>query len=266
MGTVVLDENALVRLEAIVRSAGHAIMRHYGHSGEVHLKDDRSPLTAADIASHEHIIGALRAWTPDVPVVSEEGVVPSYRDRRDWDSFWLVDPLDGTKEFLSRNGEFTVNVALIDMGTPVLGAVFAPALDLLYTAGRGLGAWREEAGDSRRQLLSTPPEPHAPLVVLESRSHPSSELEAFLKTIRVARRIPLGSSLKFCWIAEGRADIYPRFGPTMEWDTAAGDCVFRYSGRFGERASPLCYNSVTLRHGPFIVGPEPVISPESAAT
>jgi 3'(2'), 5'-bisphosphate nucleotidase len=169
--------------------------------------------------------------------------------------FWLVDPLDGTKEFLQDRGEYTVNVALIEHGTPVLGVVYAPALDVLYLAGRGLGAWKQVGSAGARRLCSRPVPAGAPRVVVESRSHPSDALEAYLRTITVARRVRAGSSLKFCWLAEGLADLYPRFGPTMEWDTAAGDCVFRYSGcEEGERPSPLEYNSPALRHDRFVIG------------
>jgi 3'(2'), 5'-bisphosphate nucleotidase len=250
-----VNASSLDRLEGIARAAGAAILSHYERGvGTVELKADRSPLTAADTAAHLAIVGALNDWTPTIPVVSEEGTIPSYAERKHWRQFWLVDPLDGTKEFISRNGEFTVNIALIEDGVPVLGVVLAPALDLMYAAGRGLGSWRQASSDSRERLTSSPAPDGAALVVAESRSHPSPELEDYLATIRVARRVRAGSSLKFCWIAEGKADVYPRFGPTMEWDTAAGDCVYRHSGRHGERTSPLRYNTETLRHDAFVIG------------
>ena len=242
------------RLGAIAREAGAAILEHYDGPAEAELKADRSPITAADRAAHDVIVRALEAWQPAVPVVSEEGRVPPYEQRRSWPRFWLVDPLDGTKEFIKRNGEFTVNIALIEEGDPVLGVVLAPALDRLYLAARGAGAWKSEAGRAPERLFSSPRPPGEALVVVESRSHPSEALEAYLRTIRVARRVQIGSSLKFCLVAEGEADVYPRFGPTMEWDTAAGDCVYRASGRDGERASPLRYNTPDLRHEPFVIG------------
>jgi len=243
----------LQTLGRIARDAGAAAMEHYGRVTAT-LKADRSPVTAADRAAHDVIVSALAAWQPDVPIVSEEGHIPAYEERHGWGTFWLVDPLDGTKEFLSRNGEFTVNIALIEGDAPVLGVVYAPAIDALYVAGRGLGAWKYAPGAGAQRLSSAPAAPGTPLVVAESRSHPSPELEAYLAKIPVARRISAGSSLKFCLVAEGAADIYPRFGPTMEWDTAAGDCVFRYSGRDGERASPLRYNTPDLRNPSFVVG------------
>jgi 3'(2'), 5'-bisphosphate nucleotidase len=168
--------------------------------------------------------------------------------------FWLVDPLDGTKEFIKRNGEFTVNIALIEGTEPVMGVVSAPATGLLYAAGRGLGAWKHAPGHPPERLASVPKPAAVPLVVVESRSHPSPELEAFLETVPVARRVQAGSALKFCLVADGTADIYPRFGPTMEWDSAAGDCVYRQSGRDGERQSSLRYNTPTLRNPPFVIG------------
>ena len=243
-------------LARIARAAGDAITSVTRKDLRETRKADASPVTEADRAAHTVILRELAAWTPTVPVISEEGTIPPYETRRSWRQFWLVDPLDGTKEFLTGSGEYTVNIAMIEAGTPVLGVVYAPALDLLYVAGRELGAWRHEAGGEPARLSSTPARAGAPLVVAESRSHPSAELEAYLQTIPVARRVRAGSSLKFCWLADGQADIYPRFGRTMEWDTAAGDCVFRYSGRDCVRPSPLGYNSPTLAHERFIIGGE----------
>ncbi|HXI22059.1 MAG TPA: adenylyl-sulfate kinase, partial [Gemmatimonadales bacterium] len=166
----------------------------------------------------------------------------------------LVDPLDGTKEFIQRNGEFTVNIALIESGAPVLGVIYAPALDLLYYAGHGLGAWKRAGTEPPVRIVSRPPLPGHALRVAESRSHPSRELEEFLRTIPVAERVPAGSSLKFCWVAEGKADVYPRLGPTMEWDVAAGDCIFRNSGETVPRRSALVYNQPELRNQGFVIG------------
>ena len=249
-----ITADSLLRLERIARSAGAEILQHYSPSTTAELKDDRSPVTAADRAAHHSIVGALAEWDPATPVVSEEGIVPPYTVRARWTRFWLVDPLDGTIEFLQHNGEFTVNIALIEAGKPVLGVVYAPALDLLYIAGRGLGAWKEQAGSERQRIRSRPPSPGSPLVVAESRSHPSTELEAYLAKIPVKARVQAGSSLKFCWVAEGKADIYPRFGRTMEWDVAAGDCVFRESGEGTPRLSTLRYNTPDLANPHFIIG------------
>ena len=226
----------------------------YGGPSVAARKGDGSPVTLADQAAHRSLVDDLAAWTSDIPIVSEEGDVPPFHLREGWKRFWLVDPLDGTKEFISRNGEFTVNVALIDGQEPVLGVVYAPALDLLYVAGRGLGAWKREGVMPAVRLASVARPPGTPLVVAESRSHPSPALEEYLRTVNVSRRVQAGSSLKFCWVAEGKADIYPRFGPTMEWDTAAGDCIYRNSGRDGPRRSSLVYNTVDLRNDHFVVG------------
>jgi 3'(2'), 5'-bisphosphate nucleotidase len=229
-------------------------MRHYTKDVASVAKADGSPLTLADSAAQEVIMHELRAWEPSIPIISEEADAAPYDERRHWQRFWLVDPLDGTKEFLSHNGEFTVNIALIDGGDPVLGVVYAPALALMYTAARGHGAWKQEGSAAPARIFHVPPAPGQPLVVIESRSHPSAELEAFLSTIVVRERLGVGSSLKFCRVAEGLADIYPRLGPTMEWDVAAGDCIFRNSARDGEHASPLTYNKPDLRNRSFVIG------------
>jgi len=204
--------------------------------------------------AHDILVEGLRRIEPDTPVVSEEAAAADFESRRGWHRFWLVDPLDGTKEFIKRRAEFTVNVGLIEGGEPVFGVVLAPALDLLYWGVKGGGAWREAKDGSPERIYSSVPRAGAPLTVVESLSHPSPELEEYLKTIPVARRVKAGSSLKFCWVAEGKADIYPRLGPTMEWDVAAGDCVYRQSGREGERPSPLTYNKPDLRNPSFVIG------------
>lgn len=240
----------------LAREAGRATMPYYDgeSSSQVREKADLSPVTLADEAAHEILVAGLQAIDPDTPIISEEAQAASFETRRGWRRFWLVDPLDGTKEFIKRRAEFTVNVALIEDGEPVLGVVLAPALDLLYWAVKGEGSWREEQGAPAERIYSSPQPRGKPLTVVESLSHPSPELEEYLQTIPVARRVKAGSSLKFCWVAEGRADIYPRLGPTMEWDVAAGDCVYRQSGRDGERPSPLTYNKPDLRNTSFIIG------------
>ena len=248
-----VDMHALDTLVGIAQAAGDAAMIHYDDP-EVKLKGDRSPVTAADHAAHTVIVDALIAWDREVPVISEEGRIPPLEERRNWSRFWLVDPLDGTKEFIQRNGEFTVNIALIDGGQPVLGVVYAPAVKLMYVAGRGLGAWRQRDGGARDRIYSRTGPRTGGLIVVESRSHPSAELERFIETIPVAQRIAAGSSLKFCLVADGSADLYPRFGPTMEWDVAAGDCIWRNATMTGQNASPLSYNTPDLRHPSFVIG------------
>jgi 3'(2'), 5'-bisphosphate nucleotidase len=241
---------------ALARKAGQATMLYYDGTldSQIREKENRTPVTLADEVAHDILVDGLRQIDPGTPVISEEAEAASFDNRRDWERFWLVDPLDGTKEFIKRRAEFTVNVALIEDGEPVLGVVLAPALDLLYWAVKGGGAWREEKAGPAERIYSSPPAPGTPLTVVESLSHPSPELEEYLQTIAVGQRVKAGSSLKFCWVAEGRADIYPRLGPTMEWDVAAGDCVYRQSGRDGERPSPLTYNKPDLRNPSFVIG------------
>jgi 3'(2'), 5'-bisphosphate nucleotidase len=249
---------ALLRAAVIdlAREAGRATMTYYDGAvaAGVREKEDKSPVTLADEVAHGILLDGLGRLDPDTPVVSEEAEAAPFETRRAWRRFWLVDPLDGTKEFIKRRAEFTVNVALIEDGEPVFGVVLAPALELLYWAVKGGGAWREESGGAPARIYSTAPAPGTPLTVVESLSHPSPELEEYLRTIPVARRVKAGSSLKFCWVADGRADVYPRLGPTMEWDVAAGDCIYRQSGREGERPSPLTYNKPDLRNASFIIG------------
>jgi 3'(2'), 5'-bisphosphate nucleotidase len=245
----------LTSIATLARAAGAAILVHYEGPIESRLKDDGSPLTLADQAAERLIAAGLAELDPGTPVLSEEGCVPEYSVRSLWRRFWLVDPLDGTKEFIQRNGEFTVNIGLIEDGEPVLGVVYAPALDLLYRAAKGSGAWKEEAGRPPERIYSSVPPPSAALTIVESRSHPSHELETYLQTLRVGRRVTIGSSLKFCWVAEGKADVYPRLGPTMEWDVAAGDCIYRNAVREGQNRSPFVYNKPDLRNEPFVLGP-----------
>ncbi|MCT4715165.1 3'(2'),5'-bisphosphate nucleotidase CysQ [Enterobacteriaceae bacterium H18W14] len=207
----------------LAREAGAAIMQVYegGKPLEATQKLDNSPVTAADIAAHTIIINGLQTLTPDIPVLSEEDP-QSWETRQGWNRYWLVDPLDGTKEFLKRNGEFTVNIALIEKGKAVLGVVYAPVLNVMYSAAEGK-AWKEECG-VRNQIHVRDARP--PLVVV-SRSHASSngELKEYLQQMGEHQTTAIGSSLKFCLVADGQAQLYPRFGPTNIWDTAAGHAV-----------------------------------------
>ena len=223
------DPSALLdALLPVVRAAGDEIMKIYATDFEVRGKTDASPVTEADEHAEDLILPALARLTPDIPVVSEEeaaaGRIPAVGER-----FWLVDPLDGTKEFISRNGEFTVNIALIEHGEPVLGVVFAPALDRLFAGAATLGAMVEDKGVRRTIACRTPP--GEGLTVVASRSHGDAEaLAAFLAGRKVASQTNAGSSLKLCLVAAGEADVYPRLGRTMEWDIAAGDAVLRAAG------------------------------------
>ncbi len=229
-------------------------MAFYGAVGAVVRKADQSPLTRADQAAHEAIVAGLPAVLPPLPIISEEGEIPPYEERQRWTQYWLVDPLDGTKEFLQQNGEFTVNIALMDHNVPVLGVVNAPAIGIEYWAAEGLGSWRSIRGGAPERLLGPGKPGPEGLTIVESRSHPSAELEAWLGTVKVAKRVQAGSSLKFGVVAEGRAHCYPRFGPTHDWDVAAGDCVWRNATASGQRPSPIVYNTPDLLNPGFVIG------------
>jgi 3'(2'), 5'-bisphosphate nucleotidase len=215
-------------LVPLIREAGAVVMEIYATDFDVTKKGDESPVTAADERAERVILAGLARIAPGVPVVAEEevaaGRVPAVGER-----FWLVDPLDGTKEFISRNGEFTVNIALVEGGRPVLGLVYAPAVGRLFGGAEGVGAWVEDAGG--RRAIATRDIPAAGLTVVASRSHgDEAALDAFLAGRTVASRTNAGSSLKLCLVAAGEADVYPRLGRTMEWDIAAGDAVLRAAG------------------------------------
>jgi len=220
----------LDRTADIARRAGREILEVYA-SGEVAaaVKADQSPLTDADLRAHALILRALGEVTPDVPVLSEEAAGTASALRRRWTRYWLVDPLDGTKEFLSRNGEFTVNIALIEGHTPVLGVVHVPVSDTSYRGLAGSGAWRQSAG-AAVEPIRVARAAASPLRVVGSRSHRGSSLDAFLERVGPYRLLAVGSSLKFCIVAEGGADVYPRLGPTSEWDTAAAHAVLTAAG------------------------------------
>ncbi|WP_315709488.1 3'(2'),5'-bisphosphate nucleotidase CysQ [Brenneria uluponensis] len=210
----------------LAREAGDAIMQVYeGHQPvEVAHKKDDSPVTAADMAAHRVIKRGLAAQYPDIPLLSEEDP-PLWSERQHWQRYWLVDPLDGTKEFLNRNGEFTVNIALIENDLPVLGVIYVPVTGVMYAAANGK-AWKEEGGH-RQQIQVNDARP--PLVVV-SRSHSDKELQDYLGQLGEHETVAIGSSLKFCLVAEGKAQLYPRFGPTCIWDTGAGHAIALAAG------------------------------------
>ncbi|MDE2150624.1 MAG: 3'(2'),5'-bisphosphate nucleotidase CysQ [Gammaproteobacteria bacterium] len=234
------------RLEAciaIARAAGEAIMAIYAEDFSVQTKADQSPLTEADLASHRLIKTRLAQLTPEIPLLSEEGAAVAFEQRRVWRSYWLIDPLDGTKEFVRRNGEFTVNIALIEEGVPVLGVVHAPALAVTYAGVRGLGAIRLR--ESKRGSIHTRRAVDPPVLVI-SKSHRDAALDALSARLPAHISTSRGSSLKFCLVAEGSADFYPRTGPTSEWDTAAGQAVAEAAGAQVVRLpdwQPLRYNT-----------------------
>lgn len=234
------------------RHAGQAILAVYGTDFTVQHKADASPVTEADTRAQACIVPVLAALTPGVPIVAEESVVPGELPPAA-QQVWLVDPLDGTREFVARNGEFTVNIALVRQGRPVLGVVLAPALDQLYAGVVGDGAFVEQGG--QRVAIACRAVPSQGLTVVASRSHGDAQaLEAFLAGRPVAARCSVGSSLKFCQVAAGQADIYPRLGPTMAWDTAAGDAVLTAAG--GRvctlKGEPLRYGGASFLNPPFV--------------
>lgn len=239
MALPVSEKAALLRhFRAIAEEAAASIMAVYG-TAEAAAKQDGSPVTAADLAAHEVIRRGLAAHCPSLPVISEEDAEHAATAAP---LFVLVDPLDGTREFLSRNGEFTVNIALVEQGAPVAGVVLAPALGCLWSGAAGLGAEKREGGAARAIAVREPGGDG--LVAVASRSHRDAETNAFLGGLALAGTRAIGSSLKFCLLAEGEADVYPRFGPTMEWDTAAGQAVLEAAG-----GSVTCPDGTPFRYG-----------------
>ncbi len=214
---------------ALAEEAGLAIMAVYSSDFDVQSKDDNSPLTQADLNSHLCIVAGLEALTPDLPIISEESGLPDYAERRRWDRYWLIDPLDGTKEFVNRNDEFTVNIALIEDQKPVFGVVHVPVQQKTYLGCEGYGAeLRKDGGPG--VSIRVADASASPVRVVGSRSHRGASLDAYLENLGDYDMIPMGSSLKFCVIAEGGADLYPRLGLTSEWDTAAAQAVVEQAG------------------------------------
>ena len=234
-------EDILAVLKLIAERAGKVILAYYAEAEDIAVreKDDASPVTEADEAAETFILGALNTLTPDIPVVAEEAMAAGEVPEIEGNRFWLVDPLDGTREFLSRNGEFTVNIALIEDGQPAAGVVHAPAMAMTWagvcgdTEDGSKGSGRAVFAETDKPIMDirARPMPAEGAVVVASRRHGSgAELEKFLENYKVAERVTAGSSLKFCLVASGRADLYPRFGRTMEWDTAAGHAVLLAAG------------------------------------
>jgi 3'(2'), 5'-bisphosphate nucleotidase len=241
-------------VRAIAVEAGRRILTVYGREYNVTRKDDNSPLTEADRVAHDLILERLGALTATLPVLSEESAAADYAARASWQRFWLVDPLDGTKEFISRTGEFTVNIALVDNGRPVLGVVHVPVRGETYWACLGNGAFRQ-VGQNGTESIRVRRYSGGPATVVASRSHGSKETTAFLESLGKHDIANMGSSLKFCLVAAGQADVYPRLGPTMEWDTAAAQCVVEGAGGrvIDLDGRPLLYNKPDLHNPWFIV-------------
>jgi 3'(2'), 5'-bisphosphate nucleotidase len=224
--------NACDLLEAakqIAVDAGQQILKIYETEFAVEHKDDKSPLTAADMASHKTIVAALQKLTPEIPILSEESAAIPFAERSRWTRYWLIDPLDGTREFVKRNGEFTVNIALIHDGRVELGVVHVPVTGLTYSACAGGGAFKTQAGQAA-QVIRVRKLPQGPIMVAGSRSHSGDSLLKFLDNLGPHELVSMGSSLKICLVAEGVADVYPRLGLTSEWDTAAAQCVVEEAG------------------------------------
>ena len=239
--------------------AGDAILEVYATDFDVQHKSDLSPLTQADMASNDVIDRGLRALTPDIPILSEESGLPEFAERSQWEKYWLVDPLDGTKEFVNRNGEFTVNIALIDANRPVFGVVHVPVKNKTYFGCDGYGAELRSSGCAPVKIGVADRTAEAPRVV-GSRSHRGASLDGFLEKLGDYEMHPMGSSLKFCLVAEGAADIYPRLGPTSEWDTAAAQAVVEQAGGsvITLDGKPLSYNSKEEILNPhfLVIGPD----------
>jgi 3'(2'), 5'-bisphosphate nucleotidase len=266
-----------IKLEVAVKAAiyaGKEILNVYDENVEIESKSDNSPLTLADKLSHNKICDFLRKTR--LPILSEEGKLTDYKERKQWNEFWLIDPLDGTKEFIKKNGEFTVNVALINEGIPVLGVVYAPVINALYFAAKGIGSYKYIISFS--EFVNAFSEMHFldaligksvtlpekikrnNFTVVASRSHLTHETESFINELKAKHRnvdfISKGSSLKICLVAEGVADVYPRLAPTMEWDTAAGHAIALYSGksvRLYKNNKVLKYNRENLLNDWFVV-------------
>lgn len=240
----------------IARKAGSEILQIYNTEFDIEHKDDKSPLTNADMASHHTIIDALSSLTPDIPVLSEESSKLPFDVRGQWQRYWLVDPLDGTREFIKRNGEFTVNIALIENNKSVLGVIHVPVLDIDYFAYSGGGAFKSEHGDAP-QAITVKPLQADTLTVAGSRSHGSEAMQKYMEKLAASYSaidmLSMGSSLKFCLVAEGKADLYPRLGPTSEWDTAAAQCIVEQAGGYVTKTdmSALEYNTKESLLNPF---------------
>ena len=249
-----LDATLREGVIAIAHDAGAAIMRVYADGFDIERKADDSPVTTADLAAHTLIVQGLSRLTPELPVLSEESAQLPWEARRPWREYWLVDPLDGTREFIKRNGEFSVNIALIRDGVAVFGVVQAPVTGTAWHAVRGEGA-RRRVGECD-EVVRTRRAPAAPLRVAASRSHRDARTEALLARMGEIELVAQGSSLKFCRIAEGTLDVYPRLGPTSEWDTAAGQCVLEAAGGVllaADSGEPFRYNQrPRLLNGDFI--------------
>jgi 3'(2'), 5'-bisphosphate nucleotidase len=252
-GAMMTNTPNLHKITEIARQAGNIIMQHYAHPVDVTIKEDKSPVTAADIAANNYIVEQLKQLTPHIPIVAEENTVLMNKSGIDAHTFWLVDPLDGTKSYIKRTGEFTVNIALIHQGSPVLGAVYVPVKEELYYGEAGAGAYKQTGTEATKPIKARAQDSDG-AVVIASHSHRTQETDAYISTIKVKSVRSAASSVKFCLLAEGVADIYPRFGRTMEWDTAAGHAVLLAAGGSVTTTSgaPLVYGKEGFENPHFL--------------
>ena len=238
----------------IAVEAGKAILSVYDNEEdfEVSTKSDSSPLTKADRIANDIICSELKKQYPTIPILSEEGKSIPYEERKNWELYWCVDPLDGTKEFIKRNGEFTVNIALIYKNAPILGVIYIPVQNLLYYGNEASGSWKQIPGEAPQKINAVKKTDNWTAAV--SRSHADGEEKAILAAYPIVDFIAVGSSLKFCLLAEGKAQIYLRTGPTMEWDTAAGHAIILFSGchMFTLSGQPMLYNKMSLLNEGFL--------------
>lgn len=245
-------EIKIQEIKDIAYKAGQAVLCIYDDVYESIVKYDGSPLTYADTVSNEIICSHLKMLTPSIPILSEENQIIPYHERREWDYFWCIDPLDGTKEFINKNGEFTINIALIYKNEPILGVVYAPALVTMYWAQKGCGAFVN--GNKKLPLKSKKEN----FTIASSKSHKTLETKKFIEKIDTKKRktiVSMGSSAKMCCVADGSVDIYPRLGDTMEWDTAAADIIVREAGgsiQQWDTDEPLLYNKENLKNPWFV--------------
>lgn len=263
-----MEYHALLEpLKKIALDAGKAILQIYENETDfgIESKADHSPLTRADKASNEVICEGLAAISPDIPIISEENKQVAYDERKNYAYFWLVDPLDGTKEFIKRNGEFTVNIALVEGNRVVMGIVYTPVTNELAWATKGKGAWKEENGQPTQMDASSFRMTDTGLKIVCSRSHLNTDTQAFIDKLNEPEKVSKGSSLKFMLLANGEADIYPRLGPTMEWDTGAAQIILEEAGGkvlLADSEAPLLYNKESLLN-PYFIASGRVLEAES---
>jgi len=247
-----LDKINIEDIKNIALKASTEILKIYNQDFKIEYKDDKSPLTQADLRANEIICSSLKNLYPNIPIISEENKQTKYNIRKNWEYYWCIDPIDGTKEFIKKNGEFTVNIALIYKNEPVLGVVYAPVLDDMYVAKKGYGAFKNNIKLPIKRDDNK-------FVIVASKSHLTDETKKFIDDIQTTKEkvfISKGSSLKLCMVAEGTADIYPRLAPTMEWDTAGADAIVREAGKMTyqyNNDNPIIYNKDNLLNPWFIV-------------